>query len=79
MIDSNIAANYKQFGFSVDDKGNVRCTSGNMNRYDSYCSFLRETAEKLDSRGREFLWRDRDNTFHCWRAADVERAIFQVA
>jgi len=78
VIDSNIAGNYVQFDFLVDDKGNVKRTSGNMNRYDSYCSFLRETAEKLNKRGQEFRWRDRDNALRGWRAVDVERALFQV-
>lgn len=78
VIDSNIAGNHVQFGFSVDDKGNVKRTSGNVNRYHSYCSLLRETAEKLNGRGHEFRWRDRDNGLHGWRAVDVERAIFQV-
>ena len=76
VIDFNIAENYSQFGFSVDPKGNVKKTSDNTKRYDSYCSLLREAAEELNKRGQDFLRRDRDNTLRFWRAVDVERAIF---
>jgi len=76
VIDSNIASRYPQFGFSVDGNDNVKGTADNRARYDSYCSVLFETAEKLDALGQDFLWRDRDGTPQRWRAVDVERALF---
>ena len=76
VIDSIIARKYLQFGFSVDSNGNVKNTASNVKRYDSYCLFLRETAENLNQKGHDFLWKDRDNTLQSWRAVDVERAIF---
>jgi len=76
VIDSIIALKYPQFGFSVDGNGYVKGTATNVRLYDSYCAFLREWAENLNSAGRDFLWKDRDNENRGWRAADVERAIF---
>jgi len=76
VIDSIIALKYPQFGFSVDGNRYVKGTATNVRLYDSYCAFLREWAENLNSAGRDFLWKDRDNENRGWRAADVERAIF---
>ena len=76
VVDSIIAAKYQQFGFCTDTKGNVKKSASNVGRYDSYCSFLRENAEKLNQEGSELRWKDRDKTLQTWRAVDVERALY---
>jgi len=76
VIDSVIARRYPQFGFSVDKGGYVKNTSSNRSKYASYCSFLQGQAATLNLKGQEFLWKDRDNSCHAWRAVDVERALF---
>jgi hypothetical protein len=76
VVDSIIAAKYQQFGFCTDRQGNVKKSTSNAGRYDSYCSFLRENAEKLNQAGSKLRWKDRDTTLQAWRAVDVERALY---
>ena len=49
VMDSIIASKYPHFGFSIDGKGYAKGTAANMEHYDSYCAFLSERAQDLNS------------------------------
>lgn len=76
VIDKVIARKYPCFGFSVHPDGRVKNTGSNRDSYAVYCSFLQKQAGELNLDGQQFLWRDRDNLCHAWRALDVERSLY---
>lgn len=76
IIDSVIAERHGEFGFSVDTIGIVKNTKSNRERYCSYCLFLQEQANRLNSTDRSHRWTDRDGIRYSWRALDVERALY---
>lgn len=79
VIDSVIAANHPELGFSLDKLGYVRTSRLNAKKYDEYCEGLVKMAAKLNALDLSFRWMDRDRTKHDWRAVDVERALYGQA
>jgi len=78
VIDSVIAAAYPQLGFERDPGGYVRKNKANAERYTKYCAFLAAEANRLNAKGREFMWRDLDGARSPWRAVDIERAMYEA-
>jgi hypothetical protein len=76
VADSVIAKSYPRFGFSIDENGNVKNTTDNRRNYATYCTFLQEQANALNSQPEPFQWKDRDGIRYPWRAVDIERALY---
>lgn len=76
VIDSVIARNYPQFGFLLNNRDFLEKTLSHIENYRSYCYFLQEQAQVLNSLGQEHLWEDLDGGRYSWRAVDVERGLY---
>ena len=76
VIDSVVAERHPMFGFALSRNGYVVSSVGNRQSYNRYCKWLQEKAHKLNAKGPDFQWTDRDGSQHRWRAVDVERALY---
>ena len=76
VIDSVIAKNHPEFGFTTDKKGIITNRKHNRKLYDKYCLFLQQTAAQANNMNPTCMWQDRDGVKHAWRALDIERSLY---